>query len=901
MSTSGWKLLALALVLTVGFAPLGTLSFSGVAAAVGNTLTAAGNASPGTAQIGETVTFDASGSTGTSGSTTYEWDVDGDGTVDYTGQSVTHAYSTAGTYTATLTLTDGGSLSTDTVTVIVDGTPPSPDLQVFPSIVTVNETAYFDASATVDDVGIAKYEWDFEGDGTYDTTTTPSSPNGGTFVSHSYTSSGQKSPTLRVTDDAGNTATVSRQITVRPEPNVTATTVTWTGNGTQPTGSIAVNTSLGGGMLMLYLHPQGNQNNRDIASVADTSTELWVNLTIENYAPDAVMGGAKLHNWSTASNTNGQGTNFTLSLQPVELQRLSSFTGIDPNQWPSGDNQADIGIQAGVYLGTFDIPSSQSDFEQNMSGATLTSDAQAFMPPRYNQQAGTLNYSVAAPHWKKALDGNGNKVQNVGFYEAVIPAGMVGWMGIQNPDELAGSYRTGGQTSDLRDMQVETLADGSLHINVTGIHYSSGTVTLSKDRTAPSADAGSSRSGTAGAAVTFDASPSSDNRAIQTYEWDFDGDGTNDASSSSATTSHTYSSAGDYTATLRVTDGAGNTDTDTVGVAISAEGSGSGGTAPAPVGGPHLISRGADSVGFVVTNVRPGAVATVEVPQPTGKHAVAVTELDVNTTAAVASMDLSVETLDGVPAGTPPLDDGRHVVPIDYLAIDHSIASHRIAGIGFTVTADAAAVPGDSADVTLYRYSGGTWSPLETTLETETDGQYVFVAESPGLSVFALGQRQPAITVVDAGLATDSIAVDDPLTVDVVVENDGTAAGSVTLEVTANGRGVAQRAVAVAAGDRRSVQLAPSFARAGAITVAVNGRSLGTVAVESDRTPTPTVATAAPRPAVEATDTSTPLPSPSPTRTRSAGTTETPGQPGFLALGALLSIALLAGRRLIDG
>lgn len=55
---------------------------------------------------------------------TYAWDVDGDGTVNYTtAGSFTHQYAAAGTYTATLTITQGACSETTTQSVIVRALP----------------------------------------------------------------------------------------------------------------------------------------------------------------------------------------------------------------------------------------------------------------------------------------------------------------------------------------------------------------------------------------------------------------------------------------------------------------------------------------------------------------------------------------------------------------------------------------------------------------------------------------------------------------------------------------------------------------------------------------------------------------------------------------------------------
>jgi hypothetical protein len=84
------------------------------------------------------------------------------------------------------------------------------------------------------------------------------------------------------------------------------------------------------------------------------------------------------------------------------------------------------------------------------------------------------------------------------------------------------------------------------------------------DTTPPVANAGQSREATVGSAVTLDASGSTDNVGIASYEWDF-GDG---ATATGATATHTYTKPGTYTVTLTVRDAVGNTDTRQITVTV---------------------------------------------------------------------------------------------------------------------------------------------------------------------------------------------------------------------------------------------------------------------------------------------------------------------------------------------
>ncbi|MEM2994663.1 MAG: PKD domain-containing protein [Candidatus Bathyarchaeia archaeon] len=90
------------------------------------------------------------------------------------------------------------------------------------------------------------------------------------------------------------------------------------------------------------------------------------------------------------------------------------------------------------------------------------------------------------------------------------------------------------------------------------------TKTIKIDKTVPSANAGSNQTVKVGETVTFNASASTDNFGIVSYEWDF-GDGTTGIG---VTVNNTYTSPGTYNVTLTVKDSAGSIATDTVEVMV---------------------------------------------------------------------------------------------------------------------------------------------------------------------------------------------------------------------------------------------------------------------------------------------------------------------------------------------
>ena len=156
-----------------------------------------------------TVDFDASNSTDPDGDIVkFEWDFDGDGVWDEdTGTSpyASYVYTAPGVYYAILKVTDDGGLpDTDTATITVTtggNQPPEADILVTPDHGPAPLEVTLDASNSIDPDGdIVKYEWDFEGDGVWDSDT------GGTpTVLHTYTTAGEYYPAVRVTDDGGLT------------------------------------------------------------------------------------------------------------------------------------------------------------------------------------------------------------------------------------------------------------------------------------------------------------------------------------------------------------------------------------------------------------------------------------------------------------------------------------------------------------------------------------------------------------------------------------------------------------------------------------------------------------------------------------------------------------------------
>lgn len=115
---------------------------------------------------------------------------------------------------------DNGLTNTTTVTFHVNHFPTARfDVTMDPPV--RNEPVEFDASGSFDTDGtVETYEWDWDDDGSFDATTTSET------INHTYTTGGDKTVTLRVTDDdnASNTTAVSFHVQIRVDVAVKPTT-----------------------------------------------------------------------------------------------------------------------------------------------------------------------------------------------------------------------------------------------------------------------------------------------------------------------------------------------------------------------------------------------------------------------------------------------------------------------------------------------------------------------------------------------------------------------------------------------------------------------------------------------------------------------------------------------------
>jgi len=176
----------------------------------------------------------------------YQWDFDGNNIFNYfndTTPDTTFTYDKAGTYVATLKVTDGPHSAVDSITIQVDPAPPEISATATPNIGPPALKVQLTGTGTDPDGKILLYEWDFDGDGIYDWSSVS-----GPDTTHTYTKEGQYNAILKVTDNDGNTGTATAQIAV--------------GESLKALKSIAVaDTTLGNAPLTVNFNGSGSTGN----------------------------------------------------------------------------------------------------------------------------------------------------------------------------------------------------------------------------------------------------------------------------------------------------------------------------------------------------------------------------------------------------------------------------------------------------------------------------------------------------------------------------------------------------------------------------------------------------------------------------------------------------------------
>jgi PKD repeat protein len=448
---------------------------------------ASGNPTSGIAPL--TVQFSSAGSSDPDGDPlTYSWAF-GDNTTG-SGAGPSHQYTTAGNYTAVLTVSDGrGGTATASVGInVAPNRSPVAAASGNPNSGTAPLTVQFSSAGSSDPDGDPlTYSWAY-GDNT---------TGSGASPSHQYTSSGNYTAVLTVSDGRGGTATANVGITVNPATTFPTTAVL--DNFNRANGSVGSN---------------------------------WVD-PADGLAGVSIQGKAMQHNccfeapvWNPTSFGADQEAFVTLNRIAVGARGHSLMLKIQGNSVANAHLEVryDDG-QKKVFVATF---TPGAGWEDRGSPITATFIAADRLGAR------------AQPNGNVLVFKNGSQIGTVS---------IAGW-------QYAGS---GGRIGLTLDGTVTAKYDNFGGGNATGTPPPA-------NRPPVAAASGNPTSGAAPLTVQFSSTGTSDPDGDPlTYSWAF-GDNTN---GTGASPSHQYTTGGNYVATLTVSDGRGGTGTANVGINVS--------------------------------------------------------------------------------------------------------------------------------------------------------------------------------------------------------------------------------------------------------------------------------------------------------------------------------------------
>lgn len=573
----------------------------------------------------------------------------------------------------------------------------------------------------------------------------------------------------------------------------------------------------------------------------DNETTFEINFTVQNFSPDSLLWAAQDLSWSVEPIGDNL-YNVTITLSPVDLQVVDG---------------ARIGPLMSEDPSTVQWPSGQDDVADRGWNQTVLvglfdlsilpdaeREALGGMSVVTNAQAFSMP-SVSDDQLEVWVAGPSMTVDgesHQGTYEAFIPDTQLDAWGVDDPEEdLMALYR-----GDEADFTVNETEDGAW-IELHNLEYSAGTVTIGASEPEP------------------EPSPPSPPTTAQP-----------DISLESATLDSTDIEPGEsveITATIENTGDASGTET----LALEIDG---------------------DAVNETEVEVDANDEATVTFTHTFGDEG----EFDVSVngeTAGTVVVAVAPEPAISVIGHSLASAD---IEPGDAVSVEVTLENTGDASGSFTADLSI-----DGEVVTSTTVTVDAEATEAVTLEHALDetGEYDVAVNDDAVGTVTVAEPAVAdISLIDTSLDTTTLTVGESLTVSVVLENVGDAAGEYTVEVLVDDAVYDTQTVEVDAASEATVEFTPSFDAPGEFTIVVNDEEVDVVSVEAAPTPTPTPAPT-PTPTPTPVDTPTPTPADTPTPTPDVPeVTPTPApddQPGFgivVAILALLGAALIAHRRL---
>jgi PKD repeat protein len=322
---------------------------------------------PAAPTTGALVSFNST-STDTDGTiASYAWALDADGAFnDGTAASTSRTFTTPGTYTVKLRVTDNrGAQNTSTRTITVANRGPTASFGIDPASASqpTGQNFTFTSTSTDPDGTISGQAWDTDGDAVADF-----NDGTGTTASKSFPTAGTYTIRLRVTDNNGATNITTRTVTatnrvptanftISPAAPSTGQTVTFTSTSVDPDGTIASQAwDTDGDATADFNDGTGASASRSFATAGNYTIRLRV--TDNNGATNVVTKTVPVGNRLPVAR-------FTVSPNPLTKQPVTfTSTSADPDgaiasfAWDlDGDSTIDFSDGTGATASrTWDTP-----------------------------------------------------------------------------------------------------------------------------------------------------------------------------------------------------------------------------------------------------------------------------------------------------------------------------------------------------------------------------------------------------------------------------------------------------------------------------------------------------------------------------------------------------------------
>ncbi len=476
--------------------------------------------------------------TTTGNATSFTWDFESDGRIDTNAENPIHTYQTPGTYNASLTATgEGGSTTaTQQITVTQPLAPPTADFEANPTIGEAPLNVQFTNTSEGDQLTLS---WDFDGNGTVDSTT--SNP------SFEYTDSGNYTATLNVSNPAGSdsasvTINVSEAIAQLP-----------------PTAAFQPSVLSGFAPLNVQF------TNQSFGDITNYEWDFDGNGTIDSTAqnPSHTYTQAGTYQAELTAIGPGGSNSITTSIEVAELPVLP----VAQFATNTTSGTAPLNVTFSITTQT-NYDAFTWDFDGDGTPDNTTDNPASFTYQQAGEYDATLTLSNAA--------GSDSTTQRITVEpDIAVPIADFSVQPTSGAAPLAVTFTITAQSqydSFAWDFDGDGTTDNAIDSSPTFTYQTAGTYTPTLTLTNAAGSNSASRTLTVNEAAvapvaSFSAQPNSGETpltvtftitsqvAYDTFAWDFDGDGTADDTSNTQAT-FTYQTAGTYNPTLTLTNDA---------------------------------------------------------------------------------------------------------------------------------------------------------------------------------------------------------------------------------------------------------------------------------------------------------------------------------------------------------